>query len=120
MRTSCIPRGLALAKLFAHVPAPGLSMHLSAGATFPRRLPSRPVNMMRTSDSRAARRLGPAHRVYDGLGMLAEGIGAYTIHVCGRGMQPQPGEGLARDVQRSAGGSQALIPYRTTDTLGAP
>ena len=95
-------------------------MHLSAGATFPQRLPSRPVNMMRTSDSRAARRLGPAHRVYDGLGMLAEGVGAYTIHVCGRGMQPQQGEGLARDVQRSAGGSQALILYRTTDTLGAP
>ena len=95
MRTSCIPRGLALAKLFAHVPTPGPSMHLSAGATFPQRLPSRPVNMMRTSDSRAARWLGPAHGVYDGLGMLAEGIGAYTIHVCGHGMQPRQGEGLA-------------------------
>ena len=47
--------------------------------------------MMRTSDSRAARWLGPAHRVYDGLGMLAECVGAYTINVPGRGVQPRQG-----------------------------
>ena len=96
MRTSCIPRALALAKLFAHVRTSGPSMHLSAGTTFPQRLPSRPVNMMRTSDSRAARWLGPAHGVYDGLAMLAECVGAYTINVPGRGVQPQPGEVLAQ------------------------
>ena len=109
-----------MAKLYAHVRMSAPSMHVSAAASFLRRLPSRPVNMLRTSDSRAAARLRPAHRVVDGLGKLAECVGAYTINVPGRGVQPRQGRVPGKDVQRSAGAAQALILYRTTDTLGAP
>ena len=76
--------------------------------------------MMRTSDSRAAARLRPAHRVVDGLGKLAECVGAYTINVPGRGVQPRQGKLLAETFRRRAGDAQALILNRTTSTSRVP
>ena len=46
--------------------------------------------MMHLSDPDAAAQLGPADKVYDGLGMLAGRSGANTIKVCGCGVEPQP------------------------------
>ena len=46
--------------------------------------------MMHLSDPDAAAQLGPADKVYDGLGMLAGIIRAYMINVRGCGVEPQP------------------------------
>ena len=49
-------------------------------------------NMMNISDPDAAAQLGPADKVYDGLGMLAGIIRAYMINVRGCGLEPQLAE----------------------------
>ena len=48
--------------------------------------------------------------VHDGIGMVAKAIGAYTINVPGRGVQPRQGKLLAETFRRRAGDAQALIP----------
>ena len=75
---------------------------------------------MRTSDPDCAARLSPADMMLDGIGMVAETIGAYTINVPGRGVQPRRGKLLAETFRRRAGDAQALILNRTTSTSRVP
>ena len=75
---------------------------------------------MRTSDPDCAARLRPADMMLDGIGMVAETIGAYTINVPGRGVQPRQGKLLAETFRRRAGDAQALILNRTTSTSRVP
>ena len=75
---------------------------------------------MRTSDPDCAARLSPADMMLDGIGMVAETIGAYTINVPGRGVQPRQGKLLAETFRRRAGDAQALILNRTTSTSRVP
>ena len=58
--------------------------------------------------------------MHDGIGMVAEAIGAYTINVPGRGVQPRQGKLLAETFRRRAGDAQALILNRTTSTSRVP
>ena len=57
--------------------------------------------------------------VHDGIGMVAKAIGANTINVPGRGVQPRQGKLLAETFRRRAGDAQALILYRITTTQRA-
>ena len=58
--------------------------------------------------------------VHDGIGMVAKAIGAYTINVPGRSVQPRLGKLLGRDVSMRAEDAQALILNRTTSTSRVP
>ena len=58
--------------------------------------------------------------VYDGIGMVAKAIGAYTINVRGRGVQPRRGKLLAETLSTRVEDAQALILNRTTSTLRVP
>ena len=40
--------------------------------------------------------------LYDGIGMVAKAIGAYTINVRGRGVQPRRGKLLAETFRRES------------------
>ena len=58
--------------------------------------------------------------LYDGIGMVAKAIGAYTINVRGRGVQPQRGKLLAETLSTRVYDAQALILNRTTSTSRVP
>jgi len=58
--------------------------------------------------------------LYDGIGMVAKAIGAYTINVRGRGVQPRRGKLLAETLSTRVYDAQALILNRTTSTLRVP
>ena len=58
--------------------------------------------------------------LYDGIGMVAKAIGAYTINVRGRGVQPRRGKLLAETLSTRVEDAQALILNRTTSTLRVP
>ena len=58
--------------------------------------------------------------MHDGIGMVAEAIGAYTINVPGRGVQPRRGKLLAETLSTRVEDAQALILNRTTSTLRVP
>ena len=58
--------------------------------------------------------------MYDGISMVAEAIGAYTINVPGRGVQPRQGKLLAETLSTRVEDAQALILNRTTSTSRVP
>ena len=70
------------------VPTPRASVDGPTARDFLGRYHSHTLNMKLTSDPRAAARLRHEEYTYLGLGMLAGSARAYTIHVCGQGVEP--------------------------------
>ena len=74
--------------------------------------------MVHFSDPQAAARLSAVGSMYHEGCMLAESVGAYTIHVRGRGVEQLPGQGAGRDAHRFPTGlAPAVTLNRTTDSL---
>ena len=70
------------------VPTSRASVDVYTGRAVHGRHHSHTPNMKLTSDPRCAARLRAADETYLGLGTLAGSARAYTIHVCGQGVEP--------------------------------